>query len=175
MANEHGELRYDDAALPDDAERAALVLGFAGTLTCTLCGFGTANRLLAVTQDAVERGTLHQRPSGLGPPGTNLYTLWLRSSDNSHAGAWLRIGSKPTPEYLIEKGLVERLPDAVVLATFILLVDDHRMLQAGVIPSDVDVLKRNELIRGWAERAGRDVPRFMLKWMDEMKWLKEKP
>lgn len=172
MANEHGELRYDDAALPDDAERAALVLGFAGTLTCTLCGFGTANRLLAVTQDAMERGTLHQRPSGLGSPGTNLYTLWLRSSDNSHAGAWLRVGSKPTPEYLIEKGLVERLPDAVVVATFILLVDENRMLQAGVTP---DVANRNELIRGWAERAGRDVPRFLLEWVSDMKWLGEKP
>lgn len=161
MANEHGEIRYDDPALPADAERAALTIGFAGTLACTLCGFGTAQALIAVTQDAVERGTLLRRPSGLGEPGTNLYTLWLRANDNSHTGAWLRVGSQPTPEYLIEKKLVERLPDAVVLAVFIALLDERRLTMAGVPFTKEQTESRNRTFQQWAERAGRELPAFL--------------
>ena len=163
MADEHGQLRYDDPNLPAYAEGAALTLRHYGTLACTVAGFSTANALIATTQDAVERGTLFQRPAGLSPVGNDDYTLWLRADGNAYSGAWLFLDSRPGPDYLIEKGLADRLPDALVLSTFITLVDEYRLDSEfrGISQQPHRIEKRNDLIAQWAERAGRELPAFL--------------
>lgn len=159
MPDAWGQIRYDDPALPGEAMVVAGMLLRFGTASFCLTGFMTSMNVTVISQAQMERSLVGARPPGLGAAESRWkvqgYNLWARDGASC---AWLPSEWPSVPQYLLSKGLGTTLPDSLVMATFIALVNDSLV---GSLYADLVPIPTLTSIKEWATEAGRELPAFI--------------
>lgn len=128
------EINYDDEDLLALLGRVGSQLDIHGICAFTYAAFGTRHGMLVLDSGKLVDGNdspvwVGAPPQGIGHPGEDRYTLWLREGHgNGFGGPWLGRGFEHVPPYLAEK-FEFNLLDGYGLGIAILVIECSRMGQ----------------------------------------------